>query len=727
MSSVHGPDAGRRYVFGEVVVDAAAHTLSVSGEPVSVEPKAYAVLLQLLQHAGALVGKDELLDAVWGHRHVTPGVLTRAIAQLRAAIGDDPHDPRYIQTRHGVGYRFVGVLEAPVAELPDERAMRPPVVADAAAFDADAAHSVHAAAAVDGQADGEAAAWSTRLLWLVLPMALIAAALWWRQQTTVPEVRDASIAVLPFRSLSDASADRHFAEGLAVELHGALAVVPGLTIASWVPRGALAAGDTPQAIGRRHGVATVLDATVRRVGDRIRIDARLSDTANGHTLWSRRYDRVVSDVFATQHEIASEVVHALLGVMPDVERSLRARLAPTHNVASYDAYLRGMRQLAAGGGGEEDTIALFRTALRGDADFARAQAGLCRAELRRFTNFRNADALASAKDACLRAERMDPESGDVGLALANLYRVQGDHERALQRYRTLLGDRAFRVEAHLGIGNVRAAQGQQAAAFSEFERALALEPRNVDVLEEIGFLHYLAGRVPEAIAWYRRAGEIQPGNGGLWGTLGGLNLVAGRNADAARALERSIAIEPSEVTLSNLAKLRYQACDYAGAASLYRRATELNPGDFIIWGNLSEALYADPATEREARAAFFEAATRGQRYVELKPRDAKALASLGRYRAGLGEVAAARSLALRAEEIDEARGDVALLNAETFAVLGDFKAARARIERAQAEGIAETLIATNAVFHRAGIPVAASPGGADGATAPCKPGPTTGG
>ena len=104
--------ATESYRFDDIVVDAAAHTLSRAGIPQTVEPKAFAVLLKLLRRAGELVGRDELLDEVWGHRHVTPGVLTRVIAQLRHALGDDSQRPRYIQTQHALGYRFIGQLKA---------------------------------------------------------------------------------------------------------------------------------------------------------------------------------------------------------------------------------------------------------------------------------------------------------------------------------------------------------------------------------------------------------------------------------------------------------------------------------------------------------------------------------------------------------------------------------------------------------------------------------------
>ncbi len=115
---------GESYRFDDIVVDAAAHTLSRAGQEQTVEPKAFAVLLILLRRAGELVGRDELLDQVWGHRHVTPGVLTRVIAQLRSALGDDSQRPRFIQTQHALGYRFIAQMRP--AEVEPEPEAQPP-------------------------------------------------------------------------------------------------------------------------------------------------------------------------------------------------------------------------------------------------------------------------------------------------------------------------------------------------------------------------------------------------------------------------------------------------------------------------------------------------------------------------------------------------------------------------------------------------------------------------
>ncbi|GHE25038.1 tetratricopeptide repeat protein [Vulcaniibacterium thermophilum] len=693
-----------RYRFDGFVVDVAAHTLTRDGVAVTVEPKAFAVLAVLLVRAGELVGRDELLDAVWGHRHVTPGVLTRVIAQLRHALGDDAHHPRYIQTQHALGYRFVGTLQteqparaaAPIAT----RAAEPVAVADGPSA------SVPAALPSPRRRGGEPPARmrprarrSVRLAALVL--ALPALLLVWnaRQPPATPTVAP-SVAVLPFTPIGRDEADRYFAEGLAAEMHDALAGVPGLKVAAWLP--ATAGRADPRALGQRLGVAAVLDASVQREGQRVRIRARLTDTATGFTLWSRRYDRELGDVFATQSEIAREVASALVGVLPDAGEGLRRRLAPTRDVAAFDAYLRGLHALASGGDRPAAGV-YFRRALAQDAGFARAQAGLCRVEAWRFETQRNAAAFDGARLACRTAENMDPGIPDVQLALGDLYRVRGDLDRAAEQYRRIVEDPAQRASALVGLAKVEAARGRPDAALALFRQALRASPSDARIHAEMGYRLYLANRLDEAVAALKRATELRPDSAEHWGLLGALLLTAGSNEAAMRALERAAAIEPDAGVLSNLGTLKYQGGDYAGAAALYRRAARLSPGNHQLLGNLGDALLADPATAAQARDAFREAAELAQRYVELKPEDAKALAALGWYRANLGQREAAVALARRAEALGGEPAEVAFYNAETFALLGDRDAARARLQAARAAGLAETRLTTHPLFARAGL------------------------
>jgi TolB-like protein/DNA-binding winged helix-turn-helix (wHTH) protein/Flp pilus assembly protein TadD len=710
-----------RYRFGDVVVDEAAHTVLRAGCVQPVEPKAFAVLLALLQRPGELIARDDLLDRVWGHRHVTPGVLTRAIAQLRHALDDDSQRPRYIVTQHALGYRFIGALQAEPGQGFDAAttetsgpgdAVESPVAdgsrQDGSVGDAGLSHAqVHRPVAIERRQPPPVR--TRQFSWwaaAALLLGIVATSwLWSRRPVAPPVPGSASIAILPFTSLGADRKDDYFAEGLAVEMHDALAGVQGLKVAAQMTPKAAGRDADVKAIGQRLGVAAVLDASVRRAGSRMRINARLSDTATGYTLWSRTYDREMTDVFATQSEIANEVVRSLLGVLPGRREILAERLAPTTSVAAFDAYLKGLRQLrlSAGDGDVDHAIGFFSQALAADGGFVRAQIGICRSELSRFEALRNADAFGRAHAACLRAEKMNPRLGEVNLALGELHRVRGEPGKAIEYYAKVEGNSALMPDVNVGMAKTHAAQGRQDLALDYFERARALRPSDASIQGELGYQQYLAGNLPEAIEAYRSAANLRPDDADLWSSLGGLYLSAGNNAAAGKAFERSIAIAPSDAVLSNYGALKYQAGDYAAAATLFRRAIALDAGDFLIWGYLGEALLAQPATAGQARKPFLRAAEMAQRYVEIKPDDAKALAALGWYRANLGERSRARELVVRSEALGTERGEVAVYNAQTLMAIGSESEALKRVASARQAGIPDSRIETNAFLRQVSL------------------------
>lgn len=730
-----GGDRTGPYRFDDIEVDVSRHTLARDGEPRPLEPKAFAVLLMLLNRPGELLSHDELLDGVWGHRHVTSGVLTRAIAQLRAALGDDPHDPRYIQTHHSVGYRFIGSLQEDGTDdaSTDASAARvcvecvtepapPPPPRDTVPEVPASTGATHVAGLAfrDRRAPAPAPApvawrrWTREWVAGAVGLCVIAAAAWfWSQPppATAPGLAPAapppvaSIAVLPFTNLGQDREDDYFAEGLAVEMHDALASVEGLTVAARVSP-ALAARDEMdvKAIGERLGVATVLDATVRRDGPRLRINARLSDSRSGYTLWSRSYDRELTDIFATQSEVAGEVVAALLGVIPEARTQLSQRLTPTTSFAAFDAYLRGQQQLrlAAGGGNVDTAVAFFNRALAEDGEFSRAQAGLCRSELVRFTTLRSANAFEMARTACGRAREMSPDSGEVDMALGDLHLAQAEYDDAMALFTRALDDPAHESSAYVGMARVHAAQGRHDQALPLFQRALDLRPGSVAIHGWLGYEQFRAGDLPGAIASYEEALRLDPDDAGMWSSLGGLHLLVGHHEDAMHAFDQSIRISPTGAALSNYGSLKMQSGEYGEAATLFRRALELEPDDFLVWGNLGDALLAAPATVEQARDAFARAAQMARRYLEINPDDARALAALGWYMVNLDDHAQARALVGQSEARPGADGSVALINAQTLAVIGSEEEARARIEQARRAGIADTMIASNVFLRRIG-------------------------
>lgn len=739
---------GEHYRFGDVAVDAAAHILTRAGRPVSVEPKAFAVLLALLRQPGTLVPREVLLDVVWGHRHVTPGVLTRAIAQLRAALGDDAQQPRFIQTQHALGYRFIGPLEPEPESGPQhvaESTLRPDSGPGPPGADADVAGPIEGSGVLARSAaptgpdtetlprwnpdrapdaalagDDAGAAFGPadpadrtsaglghrgRLWLLVAAAAAVLGAMGWlwlgRSNHPAPPA-EASVAVLPFASLSNDRSDRYFAEGLAVEMHDALAGIPGLKVAAHVaPSTAGQAEVDPVALGRMLGVATVLDATVRREGPRVRINARLTDVSTGYTLWADSYERKAAGVFDMQSEIASKVVESLVGVLPTAQPQLTRRLKPTVSTAAYDAYLKGVQQLLVPRSEQAlgRAVGFFREALKEDAGFARAQAGICRAEIHRFETARDAPAFNRASNACDRAARMDPELMEVSLAMGDLDRVRGEYPQAIEHYTRALQDVALRPDAYIGLAATQAALGNNPLALDYYERAHQLRPGDATIHSELGYHHYLNGNLDKAVASYRVATTLQPDRATLWSSLGGVYYVAGRRREAAEAYSRSLAIEPTYGALSNFASLRFEDGAYAEAADLYRRAAQLEPDDYRIWGNIGDALSADPATAEQARSPYARAASLAEAYIKLKGDDALAPAHLAWYRANLGQTAGVRELLARADALGTEKAEVEFFAAQTLARLGDPAGTRDRVQRALKAGVPSDRIRTSPLLR----------------------------
>jgi TolB-like protein/DNA-binding winged helix-turn-helix (wHTH) protein/Flp pilus assembly protein TadD len=713
-------NGGEHYRFDRIEVDVPAHTLSRDAQPQALEPKAFAVLVALLRRPGELLGREELLDGVWGHRHVTPGVLTRAIAQLRSALEDDVQHPRYIQTQHALGYRFIGELQSEtpagadvagtgvegddsgsvaIAVPADDVSVIAPIVAPASAAPP-GGHVGNDSAHDQGPHHVHEHRW-----WM--PVALLAvvvvASSFWSGRSSDPDPAGASIAVMPFENLGKNRDDDYFAEGLALEMHDALADVQGLTVAAEMSPAAAATRETDvKALGKRLGVATVLDASVRREGTKLRINARLSDTSTGYTIWSRSYDHEVAGVFETQTEIADEVLRSLLGAIPGRNQALARRLAPTRSVAAFDAYLMGLQQLrlSAVDGNFENAIGLFKQALAADRGFALAQAGICRSELFRFESLRDATAFERARGACVQAAKMDPSLGEVDLALGELHQARGEFDQAVAYYSRAEASPALQADAYLGMAKAYAGQDLQGEARDYFERARRLRPGDASLLSAIGYWQYSTNHLDEALESYRQATRLRPGDAELWSSLGGLYVNAGNNGEAAKAFERSIGIRPTDAVLSNYGALKYQEGDYVAAATLFRRALEIDSGDFQIWGYLAEALLAAPATADRSREPFLRAAQMAQQYLEIKPEDARALAALGWYQVNLGDAGKARELIARSESLGTERGEVGWYNAQTLTIIGSREEVMARVASARDGGISESMIGTNPFLKR---------------------------
>ena len=323
-----------------LVIDFAGRRLLRGGEEQALEPKAFAVLALLAGSPGKVFTRDEILDAVWGHRHVTQGVLNRIMSLLRQALCETALHPRLLHPVYGVGYPS----DLPPGAGPDGAAE-----ADAPVVAAD---SISLPGAHWRQMPGSRPRRRAVVMVAAL-LAVLAAAWWWRTGHQVaapvaPVSAQPSLAVLPFADLSRARDQEYLADGLAEEILNQLAQSPALRVvgrtSSFSFKGR---NEDLRAIGRKLGVDHLLEGSVRKDGDHLRVTAQLVRADDGIHLWSKSYARELRDVFAVQEEISRDVAQAL-SVKLDVAKFNRDQ-GGTTSVEAYERYLRwrgiGMREL----------------------------------------------------------------------------------------------------------------------------------------------------------------------------------------------------------------------------------------------------------------------------------------------------------------------------------------------------------------------------------------------
>ena len=286
-----------------------------------------------------------------------------------------------------------------------------------------------------------------------------------------------SIAVLPFADLSAERDQEYFSDGVAEEILNALTKVGGLRVPARTSCFAFRGANVDaREIGRRLAVETLLDGSIRKAGNRVRISVQLIDASNGYQLWSERFDREIEDIFAIQDEIARKVLEALgLSLTEREERRLLKR--STTNIEAYEFYLRG-RKLFHKWTRQSVEFArqMFARAVEIDPDFAAARAGLANAYVDLFRWGRHPQDLEQAQHASSHALKLDP----------NL------------------------AEAHVAAGQALAIQRRFTEAATEFERAIELDPTLFDAYYLYGRVLFESGEVEQSARLFEKAQRARP-------------------------------------------------------------------------------------------------------------------------------------------------------------------------------------------------------------------------
>ena len=435
-----------------------------------------------------------------------------------------------------------------------------------------------------------------------------------------------AIAVLPFVNMSEDQANEYFSDGITEEILNALVHVEGLRIASRTSSFAFKGKqDDIREIGRKLGVSTVLEGSVRKAGDRVKITAQLVNVADGYHLWSKSYDREVKDIFAVQEEIAHAITDALALQFSEAQHAEHERRA-TQDAEAYDLYLRGKYLISISSREKnERAIEYFGQASARDPRFSLAYAGLAKAQIAMAEYVPPRQVLPRAKAAAMRALQLDSTLVETRLALAEVRQVydrdwqaaEYEIKRAIAlnpsspdahlNYAGLLLDArrfdeareerehgwalraaqapdsnltSFRVDRHISWGSFAWYVGDRKQALDNARAAVALDPSNTTARVLMSMIYLETQRPQDAVREMEKVRELSNNAAPYIAHLGRAYAAAGRTAEA-RALLDSLHARAAKqyVPKDQIALLNYALGDTEAALTWLERAVD----DYHWW------------------------------------------------------------------------------------------------------------------------------------------------
>jgi TolB-like protein/DNA-binding winged helix-turn-helix (wHTH) protein/Flp pilus assembly protein TadD len=550
------------YVFGSYRLDSDERVLLRDGQPVTLPPKDLETLFVLVERAGHIVEKDELLEKVWPGVFVEEGNLARHIFNLRQVLGDTPDGRKYIQTVPKRGYRFVAPVqddaELAFPNLPAPQASEPT------------------------QATARLGQKSSRwLLLLAVPVALgvtvyLVSRHIWSPRNASPQ--RAMLAVLPFVNLSGDAHEDYFADGLTEEMIAQLGQLQPAKLGVIARTSTVQYKDTKEnaaQIGRELGVGYLLEGSVRRGAERVRITAQLIQVPEQTHLWAETYERPLTDVLSIQREIAEKITHSLsIQLLPAPTTVSSSSLV---NLESYDKYLLGLHELGQGTRESQNkAIQYFQEGITKDPKDARLYAALAGAYDAVTTYYSSpAEVMPRAKQAALRAVELDPNlaSAHVQLGYVRLF-FDWDWPEAEAEYRRALDINPSLPEAQLGYANYLATLGRFDEAISRVHQAYLFDPLALESRNDALWIYYFSGRMPETVEQCQKMIELEPDAGLPYAILALAYAQMGQRAETLRAAENAIRLANSPSVMTTTASALARVGQSAEAIHLLSKALE---------------------------------------------------------------------------------------------------------------------------------------------------------
>lgn len=417
----------------------------------------------------------------------------------------------------------------------------------------------------------------SKLPWIVAAVfvVLALAALYVFMPSKPPGVDWKSIAVLPFKNLSEDKANEYFSDGITEDITTQISKISDLRVISRTS--AMRYKNTDKSlreIAKELNVATILEGSVRRAGNQVRIVAQLIDASNDEHLWAETYDKELTQIFAIQSDVAQQIATALKARLSPAEKE-RIEKKPTEKLTAYDYYLKGRdyyyryRQQD-----NENSIELFKRALELDPSYALAYAGLGRSYTARARRYDFPQAWAdSGIVVCKKAISIDPNLPEAYTSLSMSYNQRGWHQKALEASRKaveLNPNYAHGLQLN-GYWNMYV--GNLDEALRWLNKTLAVDPSDPFNYYGIGAVYLRLDDLPRAEQWFRKGIELQPDFVYTYVALSLLYLEQGKHNEAIKECEKILSISPEDVVgLNALGDAELFSGNYVRAKEYYERA-----------------------------------------------------------------------------------------------------------------------------------------------------------
>jgi len=549
------------YEFGSFRLDPLKRRLSKDGETLRLTPKAFDLLVVLVEEHGRTVEKDELLERVWAGTIVEENNLNQNITALRKLLGDSRQESQYIATIPGIGYRFVA--EVKKEELTQRRN-------DAAEEMATRPRPLFRYA-----------------LLILVPLVLVAIAYaWYIREKPRPAI--SSIMVLPLENLSGDPSEEYFADGMTDALIGDLAQIGGLHVISRTSsmhyKGTKKS--LPQIAGEIN-VDAVVEGTVQRSGERVVVRAQLIHAATDRHLWVQTYTRDVRNVLDLQSEIAQAVAREVrIQLTPGEQARFTSRRAVQPK--AYDNYLQG-RYLYWNKRTEENlnkAIELFQNAIKEDPSYAPAYAGL--ADCYNGLSVVQVGALPPiegrqrAEQAATKALELDSSLADAYTALAYINHYNWNWTAAEQRFQRALDLNPSYANAHNFYASYLMSRGRVDESIAASNRARELDPFSLAISVQRGFLLENARRYSEAIEQLRAVIAMDPNHYQAYWVLGHTYAANKQFDEAVTAAEKAVELSERAPGALGILGLAYGlAGRKTEATKILQELLELNKSRYV--------------------------------------------------------------------------------------------------------------------------------------------------